>query len=429
MNFQHTGDKFPANNLNVDRQGNTVYLSLGPGWYIIPYFFYQWLDLPAVPVYLRILNLLFHLLSVILFFCLLEQLVPREESNRYFIILCGCIFMIFSPGILWFLGNGYINVGVMIPFVISVFLLILPMLKDPGSISVYRLVLLFVLIVALVFIDWYILILGFLLSIATLLKCSQNKKYTSLLLVIIFSVCSGITLVFFQFASHAGKQAVVEYWFHRYSYRGLNLAGSSFATRLFYFFAYFFTSYLPLILVLLITYIRNWKSKFLPQWSSMEIYFIRLFFISLLLYNILLFEWSSEHEFSVLPWCLLLSYTTARVLGSSKNIKVSKNFLLLFFVTAIVQYYWINRPGTVSRDGLTYDSFKRLGISLSQIPPDYTICINLEQNPMVEYYAGRNILRAADSISVKPILRELGIQKAVWISHKNYQLENIQVIH
>ena len=102
--------------------------------------------------------------------------------------------------------------------------------------------------------------------------------------------------------------------------------------------------------------------------------------------------------------------------------------MMLFLVFAIAQYYWINRPGPVARDGLLYNSFKKLGESLKQIPPDYTICINLEQNPMVEYYAGRNILRAGDSLSVKTILRDLGIQKAVWVSQKNYQVENIQII-
>src|SRR5450755_4635011 len=38
MNFQHPGDKLPPNNLFIDKNGNSVYLSFGPGWYVIPYF-------------------------------------------------------------------------------------------------------------------------------------------------------------------------------------------------------------------------------------------------------------------------------------------------------------------------------------------------------------------------------------------------------
>jgi len=109
--------------------------------------------------------------------------------------------------------------------------------------------------------------------------------------------------------------------------------------------------------------------------------------------------------------------------------KMAYRMMGFFIILAVAQYYYINRPGPIARDGLPYDRFKKLGESLSHIPPDYSICINLEQNPMVEYYAGRNILRAADSLSVKNLLNKFGIQKAVWISQKNYQLGNIQIIH
>ena len=54
------------------------------------------------------------------------------------------------------------------------------------------------------------------------------------MLVLVLSVCSGITLVFFQFASHMGKEAVIDFWFHRFSERGLNLAGSTFFKKISY---------------------------------------------------------------------------------------------------------------------------------------------------------------------------------------------------
>ena len=429
INFQHVGDKFPPNNLNIDKAGNMVYLSYGPGMFIIPYFFYQWLKLPAVPIYLEILNLIFHLACIILFFYLLEQLIPPMVAGRYTIITAGCCFMIFSPGVLWFLGNGYVNISIMLPFVMGVFILILPMLKDPSGITATRLIPLAILILILIYIDWYILFLSFLTAVIALVKCRLNKKYGWLLLVLIFSVCTGIMLVFFQFASYMGKDAVVDFWVHRFSERGLNLAGSTFSRRIYYLVAYFLTSYLPLIILMIISFVRNWRRRIFPSWSDVEILFLRLCAVSLLFYNLLLFDWSTDHEFAILPWSFLLSFIAARLLGSFKNKIAAVGFMMFFFVIAVTQYYWINRPGPIARDGLAYNSFKKLGESLSQIPPDYTICINLEQNPMVEYYAGRNILRAPDSISAKTLLNELGIQKAVWISQKNYQLGKIQIIH
>lgn len=398
MNFQHPGDKLPPNNLFVDKNGNTVYLSYGPGWYVIPYFFYQLLNLPAVPIYLEILNLVFHVISVSLFFFLLEQLIPSGEPRRYSIIMAGCIFMTFSPGILWFLGNGYINIGIMLPFDIGVFLLVLPMLNDSAKISASRLVPLGILNVVLIYIDWYILFFSLLTSIVALFKFRLDKKYGWLLFVLILSVASGIVLVFIQFASYMGQEAVAGYWFHRFSDRGLNLAGSSFTKKLSYLLAYFLTSYLPLIILLLISFLNGWRRKILPVWSDSEILFLRLFTASLLFYNFLLFDWSTDHEFAILPWSILISFIAARLIGSLTN-KMAYRMMGFFIILAVAQYYYINRPGPIARDGLPYDRFKKLGESLSHIPPDYSICINLEQNPMVEYYAGRNILRAADSLS------------------------------
>ncbi len=430
MNFQNAGDKLPPNNLNIDNNGNTVYLSFGPGFFVIPYFFYQMFHLPAIPLYLEILNLLFHLASILLFFYLMEQLIPSGKSRKYSMIIAGCSFMIFSPGMLWFLGNGYINTGIMLPFLLGVLLLLLPMLQDPSRISAGRLSALLILIVFLVYIDWYILFLSFLSILVALYKWRKNNKYGWLAFVLVFSVASGIVLIFFQFASHMGREAVVDYWLRRSSERSMNLAGSTIAKRFSLLMAYFLTSYFPLLLVLLISFLSNRRRKIFPDfWGIKEIIFIRLLVTSLIFYNLFLFNWSTDHEFTILPWALLLCFVAARFAGAIKNNNFFRGLLALFMICSIGQYYYINRPGYVSRDGMPYASFKQLGDSLKQIRPDYAICINLEQNPMVEYYAARNILRLSDSLSAIKSLEKLGIKKAVWITQKNYKLENIKIIN
>ncbi len=63
MNYQNAGDKSAVKAVYIDSTGNQLYLSLGPAWYMIPYFVYQAFDLPVKPIYLRILNLCFNLLS------------------------------------------------------------------------------------------------------------------------------------------------------------------------------------------------------------------------------------------------------------------------------------------------------------------------------------------------------------------------------
>ena len=428
MNFQNAGDKYLPVNLGFDKNGNSIYLSFGPGWYIIPYFFYQWLHLPVIPIYLRILNLLFHLATVLLFFLLLERIIPSGQPRKYFIISSGCCFLIFVPGLLWFMGNGYVTTGIMLPFILSVLLVIIPMMQDSRKIRPGRLFLLGLLIMMLVYIDWYILFLSFLCSVIALIKLRHNKKYGWLIFVLLISVSSGMALIFFQFASHIGREAVIRYWLTRASERRMHVTDTAFFSRLSYLLTYFLTSFLPLIILLLITYLRNLRKSIFSSWSQEEFFFVRIFAASLIFYNLVLFDWSAGHEFTILPWSLLLCFVAARFLGAVNNQKMSRGLLVLFVVCSIGQYYFINRPGPVSRDGMPYASFKHLGESLKQIPPDYTICLNLEQNPMVEYYAGRNILRLHDSLSAKKALEEMGIKKAVWVTQKNYQLENIQII-
>jgi hypothetical protein len=426
MNFQNPGDKFLPINLGFDQKGNSIYLSFGPGWYVIPYFIYQLLNLPAVPLYLEIINLLFHLLTVFIFFCLLEKIISAEYSNKYFVITAGCCLLIFSPGVLWFMGNGYVNTGIMMPFYLGVLMLILPMLMDPGKISAARLGILGMLIILLMYIDWYIVFFSFICGIVALYKFRMNKNYGWLIFVLVISVSSGVALIFFQFTSLIGQEAVISYWLTRSSERTMHISDVTLLKKISFVLLYFLTSYLPLILVSFIIFLKNGRMKIFRGWSKPELLFVQTTGASLLLYNLFLFNWSAEHEFSVLPWCVFLSFVGARFLGSLDNHRSA--LVSAFVIAAIVQYFWINRPGPVSRDGTPYASFEYLGKSLKKIPSDYTICIDLEQNPMVEYYAGRNLLRIHDSLSVKNVLTELGIKKAVWVNQKDYRLESIRII-
>jgi len=426
MNFQNPGDKFVPINLGFDQKGNSIYLSFGPGWYVIPYFIYQIFKLPAVPLYLQIINLLFHLLTVCMFFCFLDMIITRKYANKYFVITAGCFLLIFSPGVLWFMGNGYINTGIMMPFCLAVLMIILPMLMDPGKISAARLCILGMLIILLVYIDWYILFFSFICGIIALYKFRKNKKYGWLIFVLMISVSLGIGLIYFQFTSLVGQQAVINYWRTRSSERTLHITDVTLLKKISFVLLYFLTSYLPLILVSFFIFLKNGGKRVFRDWSKSELLFVQITGTSLLLYNLFLFNWSAEHEFSILPWCVFLCFVSGRLLGSLDR----HRWVLLsaFASTAIFQYYWINLPGPVSRNGTPYASFENLGKSLKKIPPEYTICIDLEQNPMVEYYAGRNLLRIHDTGSIKNVIKELGIKKAVWVNQKDYLLESIRII-
>ena len=82
INFQNPGDKRPnKTHYSVDPNGNQMYVSSGPAWFVIPYFIYEIFGLPNVPIYIQIINLIFNLASVILFFKLLELLISPGQKK------------------------------------------------------------------------------------------------------------------------------------------------------------------------------------------------------------------------------------------------------------------------------------------------------------------------------------------------------------
>jgi hypothetical protein len=144
---------------------------------------------------------------------------------------------------------------------------------------------------------------------------------------------------------------------------------------------------------------------------------------------LILLEWSFEHEFSVLPWCLLLTYTGLKLINPFLNKKEIYILAALFLTASGLQYYFINRPGKISRDGMAYDTFKIFGEQLKQVPSAYKIFSHLEKNaPMIEYYAGRNISIMLSYDEAKKYMQERNITKAVWAEQDKYQLKKIIII-
>src|SRR5579871_1346147 len=423
LNFQNPGDKMANRKYYaVDTAGNAMYISFGPAWYVIPDFIYQIFSLPVKPIYLQIINLIFNLASVILFFFLLEHLIECNSNSRYLIIVSACILFIFSPCTLWYLGNGYINVGIMMPIVILLLRIVIPLIHSPEKITTRKLFLVALLILILIYFDWFVLVICAIVGMMLLFKIKKQPAYFRLIFTIAISSIAGVLLLFLQFASYAGWNAVTTYWHERFGSRSITNTGSSFPELLRYLIQNFVTAYLPLLIILFGTFIRARSKKIKISFSPPEKLFLTIYSVSVIFYNFILFEWSSEHEYSVLPWSILFSYLAAKFLMAAS--KKQLGFLLVaFFLMSMSQYYFINRPGKISREGTPYIAYKNFGDSLKQVPKDYKIMLNIKQDPMIEYYAGRNIATLPDYDSAKRYMQHWGISKAVWIEHDNFDFK------
>ncbi len=427
INFQNAGDKRPnKDHYSVDSNGNQMYVSSGPAWFVIPYFVYEIFGLPVVPIYIQIINLIFNLASVILFFRLLELFTFSPEENKYKSIILGCFFFMYTPCTLWYFGNGYINIGIQMPFVIAFFSLIIPMIQSPQKIAPGKLFLLSSLIIVLVYFDWFILGVCAIIGIYLLFNLKKQKEYFLILLIIFLSSVAGLALLFWQFASYAGWHSIMTYWSKRFCTRSFtNTGGSSFFELSKYVIQNFITAYLPILILLIGLCFFALVKKIKIYFSKIEKIFLGIYVSSIVLYNITLFEWSSDHEYSVIPWSILFCYLSTKLIIHVSAKRLIMILVMMIFLATMFQYYFINRPGKISREGTPYISYKNFGDSLKQVPPDYKIFTDLKQDPMIEYYAGRNMVVVPELDSAKNYITKWKIEKAVWIDHDNFNFKKI----
>ncbi len=427
LNYQNPGDKRPEKFPNIDSKGNYLYLSFAPGWYVIPYFIYQVFHLPVEPIYLKLINLFFELATVILLFLLCEKLVPVGQPRRYLGIILTCILFMFSPAILWYLGNGYTHPGIMMPFVIAVLLMLIPMLQSADNIRTSRLLLLFLLIVMLMYIDWFGLFLSAVSSVWTFFKARKDKRYIKLLFTVAIGCITAIAIFVFQFASYTGIDNLIRLLLFRFHERSFARTNHPFPLiRLIA--QNIVTSYLPVILLMLSSIAWILFKKVKTGFTGREIIFMAGFAQVVFLYNTILLQWSAEHEFGLIPLSLLLVIPAARLIIMLAPGRAFYAIIASYFVFACFQYYFINRPGKVSWDGSSFDMYKKLGEQVQKVPADYKIFINYNWSAVIDFYAHRNFTRVSCVDSAKAYMQKYNISKAVWINHRNFQLQSIDTL-
>jgi hypothetical protein len=302
-------------------------------------------------------------------------------------------------------------------------------MKSSEKINFPRLFLLAFLIVVFVFIDWLVIFLCIVTGLFALWKMRYEKRYALLLAILLIAAVTGSLLLFLQFASYGGAGAVTAYWKARFFIRSITNESTPFLVMAGYIIAYILTAFLPLVILIAASWLWSRYKKKAIIFSKKELLFLKLYSCSLFLYNLILLEWSFEHEFSILPWSVLLAYIGIRLASlfiDRKNIYI---FSSLFLIVSVAQYYFINRPGKISRDGMPYSAFEVFGEKLKQVPLDYKIFSHLETNaPMIEYYAGRNICVKPSYDEAKKYMQKKNITKGVWVEQDKYQLKNITII-
>src|SRR5258708_40306874 len=121
-----------------------------------------------------------------------------------------------------------------------------------------------------------------------LFRSGKDKKYLALALVLFTASCLGIALIFWQFASYAGADAVAGYWKLRFADRSITNTKDSFPAMIGRLLVHLITSYGPLLILLSGSMGWGKMKKARVGFSDQEILFIAIYARSLSLYELVM---------------------------------------------------------------------------------------------------------------------------------------------
>ncbi|MDZ4844260.1 MAG: hypothetical protein SH857_01780 [Chitinophagales bacterium] len=412
MTYPNAADKFINNYASgsgkmLDEQGNYYYVSHPPLAYYVPYFLFQLIGVRPDVLPIQLFNLLLHFISAVGVYLIVKQLIKNQNASWFDsahhdqTALAGFVLYLFSAATLWFQSNTYMSDMAVQPLFISGVLFALKYFQSGKR---KHLILLSLFIFLMTYTTW----LGVFFAAGVLLYgIVQMKRIASPGLFIgLILLCAflAVSLTLFQYAQIAGWDAYREEVFGRFSERsGMQNGWRIFSLQWRNIFSNYFTSYFPLLLVVLFL-LRTKEFRFDGFSKVIGVALMPVFLLHLVLPNY------SGHDFVSLYGAVFLSIVAG--IGSQYFLKKGKSFFIaalsLYVLISIGHYYYVNRPGSISQRGDRYADYKDRGIAIGQNSNSDEVIFLLHEKPTPEiiFYAGRNILRVANEEEARQHLQK-----------------------
>lgn len=392
-----------------------MYLSFGPGWYVIPYLVFNSFNIPFTPLALQILNLCFLLASLFLLYRFIYYLCAKMGYDPILPGMGACFVFLFSPSILWYLGNGYVCTGIVLPFLITILHYGVKMLYDPDKIGGRSLLVFFLAAICSIYIDWYGISFLAVICLALLLRIRQNKKYWLFILISSLAIACGTLLILLQFVSYTGWQPVNDYLTSRYhdrSFSNPDINKVWYVTKILF---HLVTGFLPVLITLVLAVVIIRKSTIRYTFTGPIQTAVILSLSACLLHSLLLLNWSGDHDFSVIPFSISLSVLSAWAVHNIVHAKHRLLLAILLFFSALAQYYYINFPGPNTMQGLPYSSFQQTGKLIARLAASDEKIFCSEDYRIYQYYAKRSFTYASSYEKALQIANRYHVRKWVWI--------------
>jgi hypothetical protein len=386
--FGKPGDAYYDSHFHV-KDNKVFYLSFGPGQFLLPYAAGQLLNQPYTPLLLQILAILLHIISTLFLWRIVPLVSPQYPQKEKAALLTALLFL-FTPITLWFFGNGYVHESAVLPFVLAALYCYLKYHQQPKAGWLAGIL---VAGIAGIFTDWLMVFVMAALTVHGLMHFfRQGRKKEQMLLCAITgtTVLAGMSILYWAYSSYFGTQGLADYFRSASAARQMGGGGDHYtagniALRML---QHLGTGYGTLLSVIPLYFIWG-KRNHHRQFTNNSL--LPLLFICTLLYFLAFAQFSAEHDYSALKFSYLFAIVAGLVLA---NIRRHQLVTTAIIAVNVLLFYFINRPGSIARNGDRYAKARDWGMSIAaNSQPDECIAMppHNENHPAIMYYAQRNI--------------------------------------
>jgi len=352
--FQNIGDKGNVQEAFiggvVDKNGNGYYVSYPPTAFQFPYLIFKVLGVHRSVKNLQYFSLFFHFLgAVILFFFLLEIYCKQDITLPAWI---GYGIYIFSANNLWFLGNVWFADMMVLPFLISS--LYTGYLYWNSQKRKYLLLFL-ACIFCMTCIEW----IGILFSISFIIVgftfFRKEKKYLILSGWLIIINFAALSILFLQYLRIADFNDLINFWIFRFKSRTfkpipIHLEESypinalrSWQIIFDYFKIGYSKMFRWIIFVGIVTFALQLFNRKKNKIEFHAAFLLLVFFVSLLIFHFLFFNFTANHDFSLLKISILLSIAGAYFVHLIVQHSVFHKNKLMFGGLIVLSFLWATK--------------------------------------------------------------------------------------
>ena len=383
----------------INNQGNELmsargcfyYISYPPLAYLLAYAWMTVLHLKITVLNLQILNLLFHGLNLILIWLLGKEILKRQSGANLDWALAGVVVYAFCPATLWFHGNVYMaDMVVQTFFILTVWLA----LRDWDRPQFTGWMMLGASVFAMCYTEWLGVLVAGCLGVAYLVL--RPRQWGVGVVVLGMASVVALGLMAWQYSLIAGWDAYLYALSAKFLYR--SGATSHWDLHAWLKIGTFYgANYLPFLIGLAVAVMLLFRRL---VWTFEAKLTLFLTLAPVILHHVLLFNFTSVHDFSTLKFCVPLSVVAVMLGAVSPRPRVFVAGLLGLAVLGMGQFWGIN--------GRWEDPYGPVAKVIRAQPKNTVIAVQNRSycvNPQLIYQAKRNVVTYRSKDQIRALMR------------------------